>query len=65
MITSQPQPDITTFKTDFNVTFGVFICFDIYFEKPPMDLVNKGIRNFVFPSRWYSELPFLTGNGYS
>jgi hypothetical protein len=26
-----------------------------------MHLVNKGIKNFIFPVMWTSELPFLTG----
>lgn len=55
------HPDNTTFNTDFNVTFGVFICFDILFDAPANHLVKNGIRHFVNPSLWYSELPYLTG----
>lgn len=59
------KPDVITFKTDFNVTFGIFICFDLLFEEPITSLLNNGIRNFIFPTMWYSELPFLTGKCYS
>lgn len=48
------------FDTDFNVKFGHLICFDILFEEPAASLLNKGVTNFVFPSKWNSELPFLT-----
>lgn len=55
------QADNTTFITDFGVQFGVFICFDILFDAPANHLVYNGIRHFVSPSLWYSELPYLTG----
>lgn len=54
-------PDLKTFETDFNVTFGISICFDILFDEPMDNLVQKGVVNFVYPTRWYSELPYLTG----
>lgn len=54
-------PDMVVFETDFGVKFGQFICFDILFRQPAVDLVIKNeIRDFVFPTMWYSELPFLT-----
>lgn len=56
------QPEIVTFETDFNVTFGHFICFDILFFTPVQELVEQGVRDFVFPTMWFSQLPFLTGN---
>lgn len=54
-------PDHSSFTTDFNVTFGHFICFDILFQTPAQDLVERGITDFVYPTMWFSELPFLTG----
>lgn len=54
-------PDVVTFETDFNVTFGIFICFDILFKDPAIMLVDRGVKHFVFPTMWFSELPFLTG----
>ncbi|XP_034483901.1 vanin-like protein 2 [Drosophila innubila] len=54
-------PESISFETDFNVTFGHIICFDILFYKPGHELImDKGIRNFVYPSMWFSQLPFLT-----
>jgi len=52
-------PDISTFETDFGVTFGHFICFDILFKSPALDLINMGIRHILYPSMWFSEIPFL------
>lgn len=54
-------PDVVTFRTDFNVTFGIFICFDLFFQEPAITLVDNGIKHFVFPTMWFSELPYLTG----
>lgn len=54
-------PDLVTFRTDFNVTFGVFTCFDLVFHYPANALVERGVRNFVFPTMWYSRIPYLSG----
>lgn len=62
MVHKPSKPDIVTFKTDFNVTFGVFICFDMLFSEPATSLLNMGIKHFVYPTFWISELPYLTGN---
>ncbi|XP_023175400.2 vanin-like protein 1 [Drosophila hydei] len=54
-------PEVETFETDFNVTFGHFICFDIAFYVPTLELVEKhGIRDFVYTIKWHSQLPFFT-----
>lgn len=34
------EPELSTFRTDFDVTFGQFICFDILFEKPALQLIR-------------------------
>ncbi|XP_014254899.1 vanin-like protein 2 [Cimex lectularius] len=55
------EPEIETFTTDFGVKFGMFICFDILFASPAFDLARmKDVHDIVFPSAWFSELPFLT-----
>lgn len=59
-ITRPPRPIATTFTTDFGVTFGHFICFDLMFDQPALDLVNQGVRDIIFTANWFSELPFLT-----
>lgn len=53
--------DVVTFTTDFNVTFGMFVCFDLMFEHPPLDLVRSGVKDFIFSANWFSEIPFLSG----
>lgn len=52
--------DMTTFETDFGVTFGTFICFDLMFDRPALQLVRNGVTDFIFPTMWFSELPFLS-----
>lgn len=54
-------PDYSVFHTDFGITFGMFTCFDIDFKEPALTLASLGVRHFVFPNCWSSELPFLTG----
>ncbi|KAG5670804.1 hypothetical protein PVAND_001042 [Polypedilum vanderplanki] len=55
------KPEFSIFETDFGVTFGQFICFDIIFKTPALDLVrNYNLTDFIFPALWFGELPFLT-----
>lgn len=59
-------PQIVTFETDFGVTFGTFICFDINFADPSMDLIRKhNITDIVYSTFWNSELPHATGNNFT
>ncbi|KAL6266516.1 hypothetical protein P5V15_003364 [Pogonomyrmex californicus] len=54
-------PEIVTFDTDFGVKFGTFICFDILFREPALQLTRLyQITDFVYPASWFSEVPFLT-----
>ncbi|CAH0549660.1 unnamed protein product [Brassicogethes aeneus] len=52
-------PDIITIETDKG-KFGIFTCFDILFQTPALNLTRSGVKNFIYPSMWFSELPFLT-----
>lgn len=52
------EPEIVTFRTDFNVTFGVMVCFDLMLDIPGNVLVQSGIRNFVFSTMWHNQLPY-------
>jgi len=53
-------PDVSTFTTDFGVTFGHFICFDMLFYDPAVKLVRElNITDIIYPTYWFSELPFL------
>ncbi|XP_060664994.1 vanin-like protein 2 [Drosophila nasuta] len=54
-------PESITFETDFGVTFGHMICFDIMFFTPGGEIIlEQGVRDFIFPTMWFSQLPFLT-----
>uniref|UniRef100_A0A8C9ZUF2 Biotinidase n=1 Tax=Sander lucioperca TaxID=283035 RepID=A0A8C9ZUF2_SANLU len=54
-----PQPEIITFDTPFAGRFGLMICFDILFHKPTVALVEKGVRQLIFPTAWMNLLPLL------
>lgn len=58
--TTQPE-DEAIFRTDFNVTFGHFTRMDLLYARPAQALVQRGITDFLHPSKWQSELPFMTG----
>ncbi|XP_078123845.1 biotinidase-like [Sander vitreus] len=54
-----PQPEIITFDTPFAGRFGLMICFDILFHKPTVALVEKGVRQLVYPTAWINMLPLM------
>lgn len=55
------EPELSYFTTDFGVTFGHFVCFDILFKTPALDLwANHSIHDFAYPTMWFSELPFMS-----
>ncbi|XP_070841304.1 biotinidase-like [Chaetodon trifascialis] len=54
-----PQPEIITFDTPFAGRFGLMICFDILFHEPTITLVEKGVRQLIFPTAWMNTLPLL------
>lgn len=55
------KPELVTFDTDFGVRFGTSICFDIFFANPGINMTRDlGITDFVYPTAWFSEVPFLT-----
>lgn len=54
-------PEVVTFDTDFGVKFGTFICFDILFPVPALNLTRQlGVTDIVYSTAWFSESPFLT-----
>ncbi|KAF5285196.1 hypothetical protein FQR65_LT13311 [Abscondita terminalis] len=60
-INKTAHPDISIFDTDFGVRFGTFICFDILFKEPALELIQKhNVTHIIFSTMWFSELPFLT-----
>jgi pantetheine hydrolase len=42
------EPLQVTYKTSFGVEFGLFICFDIMFQKPAVSLVDAGVKHFLY-----------------
>ncbi|XP_020291102.1 vanin-like protein 1 isoform X2 [Pseudomyrmex gracilis] len=55
------EPEVVIFDTDFGVKFGTFTCFDILFYNPALQLTrHQHITDIVFPTAWFSEVPFLT-----
>ncbi|CAH0696824.1 unnamed protein product [Spodoptera exigua] len=55
------RPDLGVFETDFGVVFGHFICFDLMFQVPAVQVVQKSrVKDIIFPTMWFSELPYLT-----
>lgn len=63
-LTPPAQLEVVNFTIRNNVTFGIFTCFDILFDEPAMMLVRNGVRNILFPTMWFSQLPYLTGKKY-
>ena len=58
------MPGISTFTTDFDVTFGQFICFDIFFQRPALNLTNNfNITDIITPQHWYFFSPFFSSIG--
>jgi hypothetical protein len=57
-----PNRELVYFDTEFGVQFGIFTCFDIIFEDPGVILARQfNISHFIFPTAWFSQMPFLTG----
>ena len=54
-----PPLEVVSFTTKFGVTFGMFTCLDILFESPAMNLVDNGVKNFVYTTFWGSQFPAL------
>ncbi|RZC41782.1 CN hydrolase domain containing protein [Asbolus verrucosus] len=55
----QPCDDVIVFVE--NTNFGIFTGFDIFFKNPTRCLSRYSLDGIIFPSVWFSELPFLTG----
>ncbi|KOB75417.1 Vanin-like protein 1, partial [Operophtera brumata] len=57
-------PDLGIFETDFGVTFGHYVCFDLMFQVPAIQVVQKNqLTDIIFTTMWFSEMPYLTGSG--
>lgn len=64
-----PQAEVVSFTTSFGQTFGMIICADLIHYQPTMDLVRKGIKNFVLPVAWDMSMaqmqPLAYAQGWS
>lgn len=59
------EAEVATFITDFNVTFGQFICADIVRDKPAMTYVkNSKITDVLTTVHWYDDRPFTQSLEY-
>lgn len=56
---SPPHQELVTFHTPFAGTFGLITCFDILFRQPTVALLEKGVRQLIFPTAWMNQLPLL------
>lgn len=54
-----PQAEVITFDTPFAGKFGLIICFDILFRDPTVTLVERGVRQLIYPTAWMNQLPLL------
>lgn len=55
--------EVVTFDTSFGVKFGMFICFDLLFKTPALDVLqDPQVTDVVYSVAWFSELPFLECN---
>jgi predicted amidohydrolase len=52
-------PVPTSFVSSFGVRFGSFVCFDIQFAHPAVDLVQQGVTDFLFSSWWVNAAPTM------
>ncbi|KAF6212650.1 hypothetical protein GE061_013176, partial [Apolygus lucorum] len=58
-VTNDVSP--TYFDTDFGVRFGLLIGLDILFKHPASALMKeKNVTDFIYTTKWSSELPFST-----
>ncbi|KAG6459530.1 hypothetical protein O3G_MSEX011434 [Manduca sexta] len=58
--TEEIYPNVSKFSTDFNVTFGAVISFDLLFTIPTGELVTQmQLKNIIMTSNWCPEPPFL------
>jgi len=54
-----------SFKTKFGETFGMFICADLMYQHPALDLVRSGIKNFVMSLAWSNEMAQMQAIAYA
>eukprot|EP01012_Entosiphon_sulcatum_P007792 TRINITY_DN14070_c0_g1_i1.p1 TRINITY_DN14070_c0_g1~~TRINITY_DN14070_c0_g1_i1.p1 ORF type:complete len:507 (-),score=42.73 TRINITY_DN14070_c0_g1_i1:44-1450(-) len=56
--------DVVTFKSSLGIEFGLMICFDMMFSNPALNILSKGVRNFLVSSWWVNTPPSFTATQY-
>lgn len=56
----EPEPQI--FEA-FGVKFGMFICNDMNFGGPTMQLIEQGVTEILFPTLWVNSVPWYGALG--
>ena len=60
-----PTCEKVVFTPRFGVSFGIMTCFDLLYDCPATDLIQKHyIKNFVVPMAWMKGIPLLQANQY-
>ena len=47
-VNKPPVAEMVTYTTSFGVRFGMFVCFDIAFSDPAVELVHAGVKDFIY-----------------
>jgi hypothetical protein len=53
----EAMPESASFLSSFGVRFGTFICFDMEYPHPALDLIQAGVTDFLFSSWWVNAVP--------
>ena len=51
--------EVITFKVSFGITFGIFTCIDIGYCDPPFKLIQKEVKNIIYPTFWPNQYPMF------
>lgn len=64
-VDAAPTAEKVSFTTKFGVTFGMFVCADLIYEHPVLDLVRAGVKNFAMPLAWSNEMAQMQALAYA
>ncbi len=64
VLTQPPKPDPVTFVSSFGVTFGLFTCYDLWFQNPQRFEIDRlNVTDFLYPNGMASMGPLMTIDG--
>lgn len=64
-VDTPPTAEKVSFKTSFGITFGMFVCADLIYEHPALDLVRDGVKDFTMPLAWSNEMAQMQALAYA